>query len=304
MFTDGIGRIGKLRNYQLSPLQLVLLLVFFVVLCALAVVRFPTEQVSEFRWGSGAAAIVLAPSTVAVNAYGYRAQARLIRMSVPLREAFQTTLVGSAANLLPIPGAVVVRSAAMVDRGASVAQAGGATATGALAWLGLSLGIAVVPVWNVERQLLAVGLAFGCVAVLGVSALVAARLGSSAASWLLVLIASAGLVVALAVRYLLLVVALGFDPFGGALALVAVGALSSAAGFFPGGLGIREVLAGGAAVLVDLPAQLGVLVAAIDDIAYVVVTMVGLFCFAGGWSGLARFQRAARAEDATRSGGA
>ncbi len=284
LLTTLLARIGTLRNYRFSPAQFVGLVVAFGLFFILAVVRFPTDQMADVRLVPGVAAVVLAPTTILVNAAGYRAQAGLINIDVPYREALRTTLIGSAANLLPVPGAAVVRSGALVDRGATLKQAGGSTAVGALSWLGWSLFVAVPPLLSVGGGATAGLVAAAGILAIGFSLGMALRLGASLAGWGLVALTSVGLVVALAVRYLLLVWALGFDPTGTAVALVAVGALSSAAGFFPGGIGIRELLAGATATIVDLPAELGFLVAAIDDLAYVVITMVGVLGFCGGWS--------------------
>jgi hypothetical protein len=272
--------IGQVRRHQFTPRQMVVLLAVFVLFLVLAIVRFPADRVDDIRIAPGVIAVLLAPTTLVANAQSYRAQAQLINIEVGHRQALRTTLLGSAANLLPLPGAVVVRTADLVDRGASTAAAAGTTGVGALAWLGLSLGCAV-PTLLWRGSLASWPILFGALLALGASVVGSRRLGGSMRRWWLVVLASAGLVAALAGRYVLLVWALGYNPSGSAIALVAVGALSSAAGFFPSGVGLREILAGVTAALVDLPAVVGYLVAAIDDIAWIVTVGVGVLLIEG-----------------------
>ncbi len=279
-----LGRIvdwvGRLRSHRFTLAQLAILFCVFAGLFVVAVVRFPSDEVEEFRLLHGIAAVGLVPTTLIANAFSYQMQSRLVGIGIRARDALRITLLGSAANLLPLPGAVVVRTADLMSRGATAGQATGATACGALAWLGLSLLAAVRPLLNLGA------FAGWPVAAAGVGALVASaimgwRLSHSFGAWLAVVLGSASLVATLAIRYLLLVWALGFDPGSEALALVAVGALSSAAGFFPSGIGLREILAGLTATLVELPASLGYLVAGIDDIAWIVTVGVGVLLLEG-----------------------
>lgn len=272
--------IGQVRRHQFTPRQLLVLMAIFLVLLALAILQFPSDRVDRIRIAPGLLAVALAPTTLLANALSYRAQAHLIDIEVGGRDALRTTLLGSAANLLPLPGAVVVRTADLVDRGASAKAAAGTTGVGALAWLGLSL-FCAVPTLLWQGSVAAWPVLFGALVALGASFAGSFRLGGSIWRWSAVVVASAGLVIALAGRYVLLVWALGYDPSGSAVALVAVGALSSAAGFFPSGIGLREILAGLTATLVDLPAAVGYLVAAIDDVAWIVTVAIGVLLTEG-----------------------
>ncbi|NNE96467.1 MAG: hypothetical protein HKN24_10605 [Acidimicrobiales bacterium] len=286
---------GKVRRHEFTPRQLMALGVLFLAMLVVAIARFPSERVADIRVVPGILAVLLAPTTLVANAQSYRAQAQLIRIRIPWRDAVRITLLGSAANLLPVPGAVVVRTADLVDRGADTKGAAGTTGVGALAWLGLSfLCAAPTLLWRGSWSAWPVLLA--AIVTLALSAIGSIRLGGSVHDWMVVALASGGLVVALAARYVLLVWALGFDPGGSALALVAVGALSSAAGFFPGGIGLREVLAGITATLVDLPAAVGILVAAIDDIAWIATVAVGVIFTEAGRSFRTSLARASASE--------
>ena len=69
-----------------------------------------------------------------------------------------------------------------------------------------------------------------------------------------------------------MIVALGVEVSGGqALALTVSGAIASAAGIFPAGLGLREAMSAGVAALVDLPASVGFVAASIDRVLGLVV---------------------------------
>jgi hypothetical protein len=56
-----------------------------------------------------------------------------------------------------------------------------------------------------------------------------------------------------------------------AVALSLSDALAAAVGVFPGGLGLREAMAGGLSVLIDLPPAAGVLAAALDRVAALLI---------------------------------
>ena len=76
-------------------------------------------------------------------------------------------------------------------------------------------------------------------------------------------------------RLTLILAALGYGlSVSDAAALAAAGIVASAAGLFPGGLGLRELLSGVAAGVVGLDPAVGVVVAAVDRLVTLAVLAV------------------------------
>lgn len=89
-------------------------------------------------------------------------------------------------------------------------------------------------------------------------------------------------------RFFFVLVAFGFDvSIGQALALATSGILATAVGIVPGGLGLRELLAGAFAPLVALSASVGVLAAIVNRIA----GMVGLMAVSAVLTVVSRAER-------------
>ena len=57
-------------------------------------------------------AVIGVPLTLALNAVEFRVLARLNRVQMPMVKALEVTVIGSAANMLPLPGSTIVRVAA------------------------------------------------------------------------------------------------------------------------------------------------------------------------------------------------
>jgi uncharacterized membrane protein YbhN (UPF0104 family) len=85
----------------------------------------------------------------------------------------------------------------------------------------------------------------------------------------------AGIIVIRGLRFWLLMI--GFDlggSFAGAMVLPVAGVLASAIGFFPSGLGIREVISGGLSGLVGDTAASGILASGLDHVVSLPVMAV------------------------------
>ena len=59
-----------------------------------------------------------APMTIVLNALEFRCSAQMINYSVSLPTALTTTIIGTAANMLPLPGSTMVRVGALKVAGA------------------------------------------------------------------------------------------------------------------------------------------------------------------------------------------
>lgn len=264
--------------------------VLFVAATAVAASNLPPVEL-DARWLVPVG--FLAGMMASLNAAEYWLAARWVGVHVSPRSAFSVTVLATAANLAPIPGAVLVRGHALLSEGGEAAEAGRALATIGLAWVGVALCVAAASLAGVGRAA-----AGSFVALAGVGALAIVlplrpeRLSPRGLVGCLTLELAAVIVQGL--RLSLVFLALGLEGrFVRALALPAAGAVASAAGVVPGGLGLRELLAGGIAPLVGIPAAEGVTATAVDRI-------VGLLIL-GGLAGIAVSLRSRSGAD--RSGG-
>ena len=244
----------------------------FAALFAFGVGAVPAGTVEVTVWPFVVLALVAVPAANVANALEFAVAARIGGRRVPLDEALEVSVLSSAANMLPVPGAALVRMRAMRRGGTGYGRALSITGVVGGAWLATSL-LAAGALLAVHREP-AVG-GGGVAATIGAGSLglvavaVAVRslapAGEASRLWgALVGIEVLSVVVA-ATRYLLVLRGLGLDvAVEQAVALTVATVLASALGFVPGGLGLREALAGLIAGMVGLPAATGVLAAAVD----------------------------------------
>lgn len=213
-------------------------------------------------------AVVLVPVTIAVNAVELVALARLLGQRLGATTALRVVVLGTAANLLPLPGAAALRVQALAGGGATYAAATGINVAAAVIWLGSAAAVAGVALLSLGRTMLGGGvLVVGMLAVVG-GILVARRLATvtSAARTLGLLVASeVATVVVHALRLVLLLSAIGAGAsFAAATVVGTSGPLAAAAGVFPAGLGIAEAAAAGAGTLVGVSAAAAFAAAALN----------------------------------------
>lgn len=275
------------RNVRRSPrVERVLLLVAALAfgIGAYVAYRHLPDIESRVRWVPLALVAALGPpATVLTSAAEYQVSARLLRHRVPLWEATRVSVLATAANLLPVPGSPLVRMRALRQLGSTYRGAFSSTALVGLAWIGVT-GLLVGGASAVVGRLafgsvllatgvVATGLAYGALRLRRPSeagALIWAVLGVEVAT---VLVAGA--------RFILVLRGLGVDAsFAQAIALTIAGVTASLIGFFPGGLGIRELIAAGIGPLVGLSAAVGLLSAAVNRlIESLVLLPLSLFFF-------------------------
>lgn len=241
------------------------------------------EGVVELTWWPFAVlAVVAVPATSVANGLEYAVAARIEGQRVPLREAIEVSILSSAANLLPLPGAALVRVRALRRGGSSYRRALSVTVLVGFAWLATSLVLAgaLLAARCSDDAGAVLVIAVSVAGLAGVAAtLVALRslapAGSAAALGAALLGAEALAVAVGALRYLLVLHGLGIGvAVAQAVALTVAGVVASAVGFVPGGLGLREALSGVIAGLVGLPVAVGVLAAAVDRVVGLLVLAV------------------------------
>ncbi len=123
----------KARN-----LILLVALVFFIGGLTIAFQQQP-EVLEGLDWMLiGIVVLIGIPITVILNTFEFVLSGRLIGQRVTFFQALEVTTVGSAANLLPLPGGMAVRVLGLKSFGASYRDSISTTLFIALIWLGIS----------------------------------------------------------------------------------------------------------------------------------------------------------------------
>jgi hypothetical protein len=219
-----------------------------------------------------ALALVAAPTSLLLKAAEFMVAARITDQRPSPRLAMETAVVSSAANLLPLPGSLLVTVKALADGGAGYGGAVAASAVPGIVWLGIT-GVVGGSALVIEGAA-AVGLIVligGVVAFFGASAVFRST-GPSAgrpALVLAILLVETGWLAVSGFRFTLAAAVVGVDlTLPQALALSVAGAITVAIGFFPGGLGVREALIAALSPLIGLDLETGVLLGAVDRVVW------------------------------------
>ncbi|MCI4644870.1 MAG: lysylphosphatidylglycerol synthase domain-containing protein [Hyphomonadaceae bacterium] len=231
-------------------------------------------QLSELTlWPMGILVALAIPTTLLLNTVETDYAARLFGRSFGFARAFRLTLFASAANMLPLPGAAVVRVASLSSLDVPMKAGGATTLAMALNWLGVSAAVSGL-------------FLLGIAPVIAIPALVGAGILILLSIAWLYQVASvprtiAGIVLVKTVMTVLAVLRLMlcFEALGAPMpfALVSVFAVSrvlgSAASIFPAGLGIRELVSAALAPLVGISAPLAFLATALDRLVAMAVLL-------------------------------
>jgi uncharacterized membrane protein YbhN (UPF0104 family) len=275
-----LTRLLQARDTPRSPWLMIVAIALFVVFTIVAFAHLPRID-KPVRWELIlAAGLLIVPIITVLNALEYRLMAHFAAHHPPLLEIVQVTILGSAANLLPVPGAVVVRLANLRKAGVRVTHGLNLTAIIGLTWVGAACALgSLSEMWSHPNFALVAG-GFG-VGFLTIALVMLSRVldhGSRIAGSIQLLGIEAAFVVLQAFRLLLIAAALRFDvSFAQSTALVIAAVSAAAIGFLPAGLGAREAIAAALAPIVGVPAAVGLVITAIDRI----VNLVVLAAFAG-----------------------
>jgi hypothetical protein len=277
------GKSSARRNFlerRAQPLpkraQMILTIVTLVVLVVASVWAWRSAHLSfsTIDWLPVAVAFfVAAPATLVLKMLEYDAAARLIGSRAGPRRALEVAVVSSAANLLPIPGSLIVTTRSLSEQGATYGSAAVATSIPGLAWLGLAgviggVSIMVAGSWPVGLAILVGGTA--CLAVAGAMfRRTAPATGRPQLALRIVLIETSWIGLS-GFRLWLVLRAIGVvGTPAQVLALAVAGAMSVAIGFFPGGLGAREALIALLSPIIKLPLSEGVVLGVIDRVVWI-----------------------------------
>jgi hypothetical protein len=221
------------------------------------------------------------PASVLVNALEFPLSARMAATRAPLPRAAIVMLLARAASLMPMPCGTTVRVGAPKQARATHPRA--ILATGALgfSWTATTLTAASTPLVAAAADARGWAALLGALAATGVALLLALPDHGACRGLALVgkaLAAGFGMVVAGVLGLSLILLALGY-PISGAQAAVLTIAevLAMALALEPGGIGVREIVAGALGATVGLPASIGVTATVTDRLVEsVVLAPVGL----------------------------
>ncbi len=270
-------RLRRLEGIARKPARLArrhqrpLLAVAFAVFVLLTVLSFRSLPAGlHFRWWLAVLVVlVTAPISVIINAAEFRVMGAANGHDIGWLPAMRLTVLAGVANLLPVPGGVVIRAQALHQRGSTYSSAVAVNAAAGIAWIAAgALSIGVVTMASAGSWLAGSLLAATGLILLGVVTAILHRLGSEAWRHLRsFVIVEMSTVIFGGIRIYMVFHALGLNATPvQAISLTASSIISAAIGIFPGGLGLREALAGAIGALVDLPASRAIAGTAADRI--------------------------------------
>lgn len=236
--------------------------VAFVVLAVLAIKNFP-DVGTGIRWEILLAAGILGQcASLVFNAGEFAVTARFVGQRVPMHRAMRVTIIGSAANLLPLPGGALVRVQALSADGARYRHS--LTAAAAIGVTSVGATFVVVGIANTGTAGTGTVLALVAIGIV-VIAIAAAMLRTASDSRragrysLYFVVVEAGYATMASFRMWGIFQGLGVHvSLPAAFALSGVGSIATAASFFPGELGIKEAIVGLVSPLVGVPVAVGV----------------------------------------------
>lgn len=285
---------GLVARRQFTPAQqrgiLVVSAAAFVVATVVAARNLPPID-GEIRWFAFALVGLLGvPATLWNNGAEFGVIARLTGYRVAPLQRLRIAAIGTAANLLPIPGSILVRGETLRRRGAPLRSVGWATAMTALLWMGCTALVAggLVAALSSNRAVGLATAAVGAVLCGGAGASVLRRDGLDRRPLVLahivaVELASIGIG---GLRLWGVLYGIGYDAgIDEAVALTVAGVITSAVGFAPGGLGVRELAAAAISPVVGLSPAVGLLAASVNrliELAVLSPVSIALMTHRGG----------------------
>jgi hypothetical protein len=254
-------------------------LVLFVAAFVYALTALP--PIPNLRWiFLLLVAVIAIPITVLFNAAEFTVSLALLGGRANFRESMRVALMASAANLLPLPGAALVRIGAMKRRGIALGGAFRLTIGVGLVWIGTAVVLLGLFLLTSDAVVVALAILAGGSLLTFVAARVVARTSLVERPYPLiaqVVAVELGSTGIKALRLWLVLHALHQPATASdALALTVASIVATSSGFFPGGLGLSEALSGIVAPAVGLPLAVGVLASGIDRVIGIVVLGLSL----------------------------
>lgn len=273
LFNDLVGRINKLRQKKqlISARAKNLILLGALALLCLGIYLSVADNTDIFKkvsW-SGIWAILLVgvPLTVLLNVLEFLLSAKMISVKISFLKAVEVTIIGSAANMLPLPGSTMVRIGALKLSGAGYKKSTIITLLVALAWIGMAFLYAGVMLAAISISILGYAMAIMGLLTLFFSGLLVKQTESRVKDYLRLLVLKLAMVLIDALRIFWCFSAFNIDiNFSQASAFVISGVLGSAVSIVPAGLGVREIVSAGLAPFVGIAASAAFLAATLNRV--------------------------------------
>lgn len=264
----------KFGSPNLKRIILLLTVALFVGGIVLSIYHQP-DILSNLDWRPLVVLMALAvPITILLNALQFQLSARLINRNVRFGKALEIVVIGTAANMLPLPGGALTRLVGLKAAGGSYREGAAVTGLIALVWLGAALTVAGVAIALLNDGLL--GPLFIAAGIIVMSVALAAMVRISR-DWPLSFLTTTVTVLFVALdatRLYLCLIGLGVDAsYLQASAFVVAGVIGSAVSIVPAGLGIREAVSAALAPVVGLAASVGFLAASLNRLLGILVIL-------------------------------
>ncbi|MCG9545948.1 flippase-like domain-containing protein [Vibrio sp. Isolate33] len=262
----------SIRSIRLSPNIEIKILATAMLLFLAGIylsLRDEPDLFNEFDWYDAAVVVLVGvPLTVMINGLEFMCCARMVGRKFSIFRSLEITIVGSAANMLPVPGASIVRILALKSTGLSLIKSTGINMLLALIWIGISFLYAGMTLLHFVDGLIAWGvIGTGGLALLS-SFWVVSYNHIHSMTYLYVVVLKFVLVLVDAARIYFCFQALGLDVlFLQASVFVVSGVMGSAVSVVPAGLGVRELVSAVLAPLIGVAASAGFLSATLNRIA-------------------------------------
>ena len=225
---------------------------------------------------------VLIPLTQLFNAYEILLTGKLVGKTFKIKEAFKVSVFATAANLLPLPGSVIVKSGVLKLKGTTTKESLKAPFVVGLIWLFVSFAYSAIFAFG-KNIALAILFGSASVIVLFVVLLLVSNtfIKYTIITKLVILKLMATIVETM--RLFLAFSAISVVAlFSDTAILSAASVIGSAIMIFPGGLGIREAATAGLGHMIGISTYAAFLAAAINRIAAFFV-LIPLSCIMALW---------------------
>jgi hypothetical protein len=211
--------------------------------------------------------VVGAPIGTTLSSIELYAVSRIAGGPMTWRTSFDVTVYGSAANLLPVPGAALARLAAMKAHGVGYGVGSAMIVLSFAIWGGLAFLYSAAGLLMLGKSSLAAAFAVCGLALLALSALGYARFRN----WKLVAVLALSRIISFpleAFRYLLALLTIGVSvSYLQSSIYVVASFIGSAVIFAPTGLGVSEAAASFLSTLVGVSAAAGFMAATVGRVA-------------------------------------
>jgi hypothetical protein len=263
-------RAGRPQSPKVRRLLVAAATLVFVVATLAAWRALPPTDAPLSWLPLAVVAIIGMPALLVLNSAEYVIAVQAVGGRVGLAGALRLNVVASAANLLPIPGSILVRIQGLRNTGASYPAATASTAVVGVSWVALSVfaaGVLQVVVGAPGVGAVAAGVGVALALVAWTMARLQPGVAYTRSLTGRLLAVEVARVAVLAIRFHLLLLALGTSPtVAQSVALTIAVAVSTAVAVFPGGLGIRELSAAAIGPVVGLPASVSLVAVALDRV--------------------------------------